>query len=161
MKRHLNFCHAGLISVEEFCKFDGLTYIGTLVYKETDEIALDLGEVVSINGNYFATNISFLNKNGLTLSSLKCTRISGFNPRDFLLLDDCSIMIDIWDTSIADDGPIWSLAYEDSSLKRAQERIRRECDVDILVKDYLIEKHTFMKLSTTTSMITPITSKSA
>ena len=60
MKRHLNFCHAGLISVAEFCKLDGLTYVGTLVYKETDEIALDLGEVVSINGNYFATNISFL-----------------------------------------------------------------------------------------------------
>lgn len=146
-KKHLEFCHAGFLSFEDFCRLYDLTYVGTLVYGDTDEIALDIGVVVIINGYYYSTQLSFITNNNATATTLKCNLIPNFNRDSFLSLDDCSIMIDIWDTSIAADGPIWSLAFEKSSLKRAQQRISTKADVDILVDENPIEKYQFMQLT--------------
>lgn len=155
-----------LLSVEDLCKLKGFKYLGYLVCRDTHEILFEVGQIIKIGGKYYTTELSTTNIGDIKLSTLNCTPIEemsdfdgkfkNFNLDQFILMDNCDIFIDLYDTDIDEEenGPLWSLGYEMNSIEKAQERIRNEENLDIMVNETINDKASFMAMKTSLQAVT-------
>ncbi len=162
------YSHKGnsTLSVEELCKLKGFKYLGYLVCRDTHEILFEIGQVIQIEDKYYATELSTNNVSDITLSTLNCTPIkemadideafADFQLNQFILMDNCDIFIDLYDTDIDEEenGPLWSLGYEMNSLREAQERVIDEENLDIMINETIISKDSFMAVGSSLQVAT-------
>ena len=137
--------------MKEFCRRkEELTYVGEFANKETSKVIQ--GTIIQYDGKFYTTELPRVS--GIFFAPAKekgmvTTTVSLFEAKDYVpekckSISDCPILINIWDTKLDDEGPIYSFAFSDDQLAEARNILNIYEDVDIFKGDVKISREDFL-----------------
>ncbi len=140
-----------IFNMEEFCRLkDELTYVGRFANKKTSKVIQ--GTIIQYNGIFYTTEIPLLSgvdsspadEDGMVITSVELFE-SEYVPEECKPLNDCPILINIWNTRIDDEGPICSYAFYSDQLEKAKEIVNDNKDVSIFINGVRIATKNFLE----------------
>lgn len=135
-----------IFDMKEFCRLkDELTYVGRFANKETCKVLQ--GTIIQYDGKFYATEIPLrsgvgsgsADKDGMVTTLVELFE-TDYVPEECKPLDDCKIMVDVWDVNHDDEAPIDSYAFYADQLKEAKEIVSSNKDVDIFIDGKKVAK---------------------
>lgn len=144
MKRTFTWEHEGtdrVDSVQEFCQLKGLKYIGSFVRKADREIVPD---VIQAAGKYYmAVDRAYFNNGDKQTIVVEFRLFEEFNLENYVPLEKCSVMVNVWDVEIDDEGPIHQYAFTD--VADARKVVGEGMDFDVWIDGKEVDSEEFLK----------------